>query len=934
MLTGKKLGRYKIGRMIGSGGMGEVYIARDEQLDRDVALKVLLAEFCSQAERVNRFKFEAKAVSALNHPNIITIHEIAEIDEKLFIATEFIDGKTLRERIDTKDLDTYEIVKIAEQVADALAIAHEENIVHRDIKPENIMIRKDGYSKILDFGLAKPIFQGVSDKEDATLQLIKTQPGLVMGSVRYMSPEQARGKETDGRTDVWSLGVTLYEMLTGENPFDGETISDSLAAVIHKEPKSLKDVPQDLSWMIEKALNKNPSERYQHIRDFALDLKDMRLRLDRESLGHESLHISRSAGLAKQDTSENKTLVHQTISTDNATDEKLAKTQYSLETVAGKEGVSKKWIFAGVAVVALLAISSFYFLPKLLITSDAQFQSVNVSRLTDTGNASRAAVSPDGKMVAFIENRENQGKLLLRQIETGGTVEIVPYTDKGFFAPTFTPDGNFIYYSTYINGVGTLYKIPTLGGKSVELINDIDSPVAFSPDGEKFAFLRHNAKVGGSEVIIADKNGENSKSFLNTKDVEYEKFGDVDWSADGTTFLVMGFAKSDTEYRKIKVITVDVETQKVEEPFWIQDLNKDKWWTANNFVWLKNDSGVVFIGNSESNDTRQVFHINFADGKMTRVTNDISNYESLSTSDDAKVLVANKVDMNTKLVSYSPKSNETKEVLPSDKKYSFWSGFTENKYGEVVYAKHSDDGMFLYSMDEDGKEQNFISNSKYNMNPEFTNDGNYILYRASERGQSVLWRADSDGSNPQPLTKRELGFIAHVKVSPDSKYAYFTREKREGGKLDIMRVPIDGGEAKNVFPDNQKSIKDLKFSPDGNMLAYRTQNFDSEAQKFDAKVIILKYDDGVIGEKVKEYDMNIESTYQWTSDGKNITFLKKEGSHNLWDLNVESGKLTQLTNLKSEIIPHFIWSKKGDKAYIVEGEVNNDLILLKSDTAK
>src|SRR5687768_7679046 len=222
MLTGAKLSRYEIREKIGAGGMGEVYLAHDEQLERMVALKVLLPEFCCQLDRVNRFKLEARAASALNHPNIITIHEIGEADERVFIATEFVDGETVREKIESGKLTLLDSIKIAEQVADALSVAHQANIVHRDIKPENIMIRRDGYVKILDFGLAKTILQPTVGAEDKTLQLVQTQAGMVMGSVRYMSPEQARGKEIDQRSDIWSLGVVLYEMVTRKNPFAGE----------------------------------------------------------------------------------------------------------------------------------------------------------------------------------------------------------------------------------------------------------------------------------------------------------------------------------------------------------------------------------------------------------------------------------------------------------------------------------------------------------------------------------------------------------------------------------------------------------------------------------------------------------------------------------------------------------------------------------------
>jgi Serine/threonine protein kinase len=277
MISGVQFGRYEVGEKIGSGGMGEVYLARDNQLDRNVALKLLLPEFFSDAERIRRFKMEARAASALNHPNIITIHEINEDNDQIYIATEFVDGETLREKIARDKITQIEAVQIAEQVAGALAVAHEAQVIHRDIKPENIMVRRDGIVKILDFGLAKPIFAQNIGAEDETVRLVETQAGLVMGSVRYMSPEQARGKPTDQRTDVWSLGVVLYEMLTGVNPFAGETISDSLAAVIHIEPPPIDHAPEELQRILRKALKKKVDERYQDIKDFALDLRELRL---------------------------------------------------------------------------------------------------------------------------------------------------------------------------------------------------------------------------------------------------------------------------------------------------------------------------------------------------------------------------------------------------------------------------------------------------------------------------------------------------------------------------------------------------------------------------------------------------------------------------------------------------------------------------------
>src|SRR2546425_5143989 len=239
---GTKLGRYEIRAKIGEGGMGEVYLAQDTKLDRKVALKILPADVAAHPDRMRRFVQEAKAASALNHPNILTIYEIDETDSGHFIATEFIDGETLRERLCSAPMKLGEVLDVAAQIASALSAAHAVGIVHRDVKPENIMIRRDGIVKVLDFGLAK-LTERTSpelvDTEAPTRPAINTEPGMVMGTALYMSPEQARGLAVDGRTDIFSLGVLTYEMVAGRLPFVGATMLDVLSAILNQEPELL-----------------------------------------------------------------------------------------------------------------------------------------------------------------------------------------------------------------------------------------------------------------------------------------------------------------------------------------------------------------------------------------------------------------------------------------------------------------------------------------------------------------------------------------------------------------------------------------------------------------------------------------------------------------------------------------------------------------------
>jgi serine/threonine-protein kinase len=300
---GTRLGRYEIRSLLGAGGMGEVYLAYDTVLERTVALKVLPADVAADENRMKRFMREAKTASAPNHPNILTIHEIGQQDEHHFIATEFIEGESLRQHMSRSQMGQREVLDVVSQVASALAAAHQAGIIHRDIKPENIMLRLDGVVKVLDFGLAKLVTTAPkkeTDPEAATMtKVIKTDPGVVMGTANYMSPEQARGLEVDARSDIWSLGVVLYELVAGRLPFEGKTTSDVIATILHHEPPSLllyrPDMPPELERIVEKTLTKDAEERYQLAKDLYVDLKRLKQHLEIETELERSITPEESA---------------------------------------------------------------------------------------------------------------------------------------------------------------------------------------------------------------------------------------------------------------------------------------------------------------------------------------------------------------------------------------------------------------------------------------------------------------------------------------------------------------------------------------------------------------------------------------------------------------------------------------------------------------
>ena len=384
MENGTIINQYKIISTIGKGGMGEVFLAQDIKLNRKTAIKFLNEELSRDADKLNRFIREAQATSALNHPNILTVYEIGACEGKNYIATEFIEGETLREHLSPKKTNSLNrILKIGVQVAEALSAAHQAGIVHRDIKPENIMIRQDGYAKVLDFGLAKLTEQKPQDdvlSEDTTKGLVKTNPGMVMGTVSYMSPEQARGKEIDARTDIWSLGVVLYEMLAGKLPFTGETVNHTIVSILEKEPLLLENVPDELQCIVRKALTKDKEMRYQTARDLLIDLKNLRRNLDIQGELERSVIPNREA--KTESPGENATQIYSGKSIEETQGAEARATQNvttssSLE-YAVTQAKSHKFVTAVVGIILLGTISAVAYFSFFAKSDAGQVDSIAV----------------------------------------------------------------------------------------------------------------------------------------------------------------------------------------------------------------------------------------------------------------------------------------------------------------------------------------------------------------------------------------------------------------------------------------------------------------------------------------------------------------------------------------------------------------------------
>ncbi|MBA4124090.1 MAG: protein kinase [Acidobacteria bacterium] len=394
-LIGREISHYKIKRLLGKGGMGEVYLADDINLNRQVALKILPPEFAADKDRMSRFVREAKSASALNHPNIITIYEIGKSEGTHFIATEFIDGKTLKEYAKTNSLKFNSVLEIAVQVASALDEAHSAGIVHRDIKPDNVMIRANGLVKILDFGIAKLSGSTAQLNLDAATAIKSgTTPGMIIGTANYMSPEQAKGKEVDARTDIFSFGVILYEMLAGKLPFEGETALEMIGAILHKEPKPLDktEVPSEIEKISSKCLRKDRDERYQTIKDVLIDLKDVKQDLEFQN------KLERTISPEKE---EPKTQILQATTADE-----IQQTTTN-ETISGKPK-SNQLLAVGLAILLISAIGFFGY---RYFTANKQIESIAVMPfVNESGNADVEYLS-DGMTETLISSLSQLPKL-------------------------------------------------------------------------------------------------------------------------------------------------------------------------------------------------------------------------------------------------------------------------------------------------------------------------------------------------------------------------------------------------------------------------------------------------------------------------------------------------------------------------------------------
>ncbi len=483
-----EISHYRIVGPLGVGGMGEVYLAHDKSLGRNVALKILPPHLVRSEERVRRFVLEAKSASSLNHPNVVTIHEIgldtvrpaSEPDSSAvhFISMELVNGKTLSALIHEEHTHVRILIGWLAQAADGIAKAHAAGIVHRDLKPGNIMVTNDGFAKVLDFGLAKLTERSDAESDAtnaATVAHERTAEGMVVGTTGYMSPEQVRGKSVDFRSDIFSFGCILYEAATGRRAFAADSAVETMHKILNASPSPVEElnaqVPAELRRLIRRCLHKNPEQRLQSMKDVALELREIESEYD-------ALSASSSSG-----------------------DSSAA----SVAAAPPKRASVLPWLVSGVVVLVALALA-MWGLRRGAPLSES-FQKMRMTTLTSTGDVVDAALSPDGRYLAYVSERAGRRSLTVRQVATGSDVVIVPPGEARLGFPSFSSDGNYLYYTAPRpdqQNYMTLYQVPSLGGRSNEIAFDVDSRASASPDGKQLAFVRHTSAPQQGRLIVLD----------------------------------------------------------------------------------------------------------------------------------------------------------------------------------------------------------------------------------------------------------------------------------------------------------------------------------------------------------------------------------------------------------------------------------------------
>jgi Tol biopolymer transport system component len=830
LTPGQRIGHYEIVSKIGRGGMGEVYLARDLNLGRDVALKFLSSDFTQSFERLQRFQQEARAASGLNHPNILTVYEIANADGHQFIATEFIEGETLRTRLVIGRLPLTEVLNIAEQVASSLSAAHAKGIVHRDIKPENIMLRTDGFVKVLDFGLAKLTESEEVGPEESTIAMVRTATGIVMGTTAYMSPEQTRGFTVDSRTDIWSLGAVMYEMLTGKPPFQGETSSDVMAAVLEREPVPLTELviglPTELQRIVRKALRKNREERYQSIKDLQSDIKDLKQELT-------------------------STLPHVPKSTEKT-----------------KRGWQIPFIAIAILTLAIAAIGVYKIAnPKVVPTTNTT-QIVGTSQLTTwPGLDLDPAISPDGNAVAYSSDHLGNFEVFIKPL-TPGAREIQLTSDgQQNFQPAWSPDGKLIAFHS--KNRGGIFVIPASGGTSRQIAEFGSHPI-WSPDGSSILFQSEEVNDLGASSIEAPMPpstlrivdvGRGETRSLTQVGVPVGGHGDASWSPDGKRIVFVSYDGTEAKLWNISSTGTDLH-QVIDRVRWIYSP-----------TYSPDGQHIYFGGVSETGGfALYEVAVSPADGKANSEPVEILNgglgrIKQLSISSNGKKIVYSAPSMRGNISSVTLSASAMSPAgapiaLTNDTSYrKGLARFSPDGQRIVFVEFRGGTNQDIWVSGADGSNPvQLTTNPAIDWAPSWLPDNDTIAFQSDRGGRGRVWTISIRSGQEKLLVdpQQQLGWPS---VSPDGKQIVFNSTR--SGTTNLWMIPTSGGPAEQLTFDKEM-MGFGSWSRDGTTLAFEVKH------GLDQQIAIMPSSGGPLTELTS--GPGLSWPFSWSPDGDKIAF--------------------------------------------------------------
>jgi serine/threonine protein kinase len=906
-MLNETIAHYRILRQLGKGGMGVVYEAEDTKLGRRVALKFLPEDTHRDPQTLERFLREARSASALNHPGICTIHAIEEHDGRTFIAMELLEGQTLDKLIPLGSLPILRTMDIGIQLADALDAAHKKGVIHRDIKPANIFVTGRGAVKILDFGLAKLLpehhlnLAGETTLDDPETMLL-TSPGTAVGTISYMSPEQARGEELDPRSDLFSLGGVLYQLTTGKLPFPGSTSAVVFDNILHTAPVAPvalnPSVPGELERILNKALEKDRDLRYQVAAELRADLK----RLQRELDSGKAASVSASSGR-----------IPAQVSAPAAQPPEPPRTPSSSSVLLAAASKNKFGTAVVLGLAFLLLVAAALGVYSLLPHKKAlPVEAMSIENLTNNGHVSLARISPDGKYLLHVLDENGLQSLWLRHIPTSSNTQVVTPAATRYSGLTFSPDGNYIYFvrrDDSDQAIASLYDAPMLGGTPRLLIKDVDSPIAFSPDGQRFAYLHQHGDSAAADLKIARRDGSFERDLFHHKEVLTDSLT-LSWSPDGKTIVIPivqpttsdlgGFLAVDTASGETKQVAIAKDRIYL-EPSWFPDggaLLVSATTAATGF--LRNQLGIV----------------SFPGGDFRLLTTDTNDYLHPNISADGRSIAASQVHGDFEIAIASAGSPEKLTPIKLASNLPTW-GWDWTPDAQLLVIQGPD----IRLVNPAGGDRVVFSEPRYPMDQVTScGKGRYVVFRTLGRSggaETNLWRVDSNGTN---LTRLTVGLNERVPAcSNDGKWLYYL-DAAENHFL--KRIPIEGGSPETIikFPAEPYAL-----SPDGKEVAA----FD--VREADHTVMLVLYS-LVDGKKSSfEFDQRGLPSLAFLPSGKAVAYLVREkGVDNLWIQPLDGSARRQLTHFTSERIGAYAYSKDGAQLGMKRGHNESDAVLLRN----